>query len=88
MSRPECVSDCEVVTCEPQRLPATMFSVNHSKLGEYVDETFRLELCKACTPIVHEVDFTHLGLPPWLKVFMKLMDMVGRKTETPALDGI
>ncbi len=88
MSGPERESDCEVVTCEPHRLLVTRFSMDHSKPGGYVDETFRLEACKAGTQIVHEVDFTHSGLPLWLKAFMKLMDVVGRKAGTSSLDGI
>lgn len=54
----------------------------------YVDETFRLQPVRQGTRIVHEVDFTHSGLPRWLKVFMKVMDVVGRKAGRSSLDGI
>lgn len=88
MSGPERESDCEVVVCEPQRLLVTRFLTESRRPGGYVDETFRLEARKSDTQIVHEVDFTHSGLPLWLNVIMKLMDLVGRKAGESSLDGI
>lgn len=88
MSGPERETDCEVIACEPNKLLVTRFLMEQPKPGGYVDETFRLEARKDGTRIIHEVDFARSGLPLWLRVLMKFMDMVGRKTGESSLDGI
>ena len=52
------------------------------------DETFQLQPSGDGTEVTHDVDFTHSGLPWWLKVFMKVLDVVGAKRGKWSLDCI
>ncbi|UCD52700.1 MAG: SRPBCC family protein [Phycisphaerales bacterium] len=85
---PECPSDCEVMACAPGQLLTTRFLTEAPGPAGYVDETFRLQPLAQGTRIIHEVDFTHSGLPRWLEVFMKVMNWVGRQAGRSSLDGI
>jgi len=88
MSGPPRESHCEVMACRPCELLTTRFLMEAPGPTGYVDETFRLRAHRGGTRIAHEVDFTHSGLPRWLQVFMKVMDLVGRKAGKSSLDGI
>lgn len=88
LSGPERQSDCEVLACIPGELLTTRFSTEAPGPAGYVDETFRLKPLAEGTRIVHEADFTHSGLPRWLRVFMKVVDLVGRKVGKSSLEGI
>lgn len=88
LSGPERESQCEVLTCVPGELLTTRFLTEGPGPAGYVDETFRLRPCGDGTRVIHEVDFTHSGLPRWLQVFMKVMDVVGRKVGKASLEGI
>ncbi len=88
MSGPPRETDCEILACRPCELLTTRFFMEAPVPVGHVDETFRLRPHQQGTRIVHEVDFTHSGLPRWLQVFMKVMDLVGRKAGKSSLDGI
>jgi uncharacterized protein YndB with AHSA1/START domain len=88
LSGPERQSDCEVLACLPGELLTTRFSTAAPGPAGYVDETFRLQSVPQGTRVIHEVDLTHSPLPRWLQVFMKVMDVIGRKASRSSLDGI
>lgn len=88
LSGPERASRCEVMACTPGELLTTRFHTEGPGPAGYVDETFRLLPQGEGTRIVHEVDFTHSGLPRWLQAFMKVVDLMGRKVGKSSLDGI
>jgi len=88
LSGPERESQCEVIACTPGERLTTRFLMEAPGPAGYVDETFRLRPGREGTHVVHEMDFTHSGLPHWLQAFMKVMDLVGRKVGKSSLEGI
>jgi len=88
-SRPERQLDCEVIECEPQRSLTLRFSGEASGgTDEYVDETYVFQPVDGGTKVLHETDFSHSGLPWFLKVVMKVIDLVGHKGGPSPLDGL
>lgn len=88
LSGPEREAQCEIVDCQPDVFLAVRFSGDAFRRAGYVDETFRMTPTADGTRIIHEVDFTHSGLPWLLKVFVKVMDTIGYKAGKSSLDGI
>lgn len=81
-------SDCEVVECVPEKLLKTRCDGKAFKVGGYVDETFRIVLSETKTILIHEVDFTHSGLPWLILVMMRLIDKFGYSVEKSTLERI
>ena len=88
LSGPPRETTCEVMSCRPGESVTFRFSGDAFRAGGYVDETFRLRCSGDLTEIVHDVDFTHSGLPRPLQALMKVMDLVGRKCSKSSLDGV
>jgi uncharacterized protein YndB with AHSA1/START domain len=86
---PERQLDCEVIECEPQRSLTLRFSGEaFPRTNEYVDEMYVFQPVDGGTKVLHKTDFSHSGLPWFLKAVMKVIDLVGhRKGESP-LDGL
>jgi len=87
LSGPEQETQCEVLECRPGRTLAIRFTTQAPRGGQ-VDETFRLQSSGEGTEVTHEIDFKHSGLPWWLKVFMKVLDLFGHQRGKSSLDGI
>ena len=86
---PERQLDCEVITCEPERILTLRFSGEASSgTDEYVDETYVLQPVEGGTKVVHETDFSHAGLPWFLKVVLKVIHLVGRPQGKSPLEGL
>lgn len=84
---PERELECEVVECQPQQRLTLRFTGQIPPQGAgYVDETFVLRPVGARTNILHRVDFSRAGLPWFLKVIMKVLNLVGRKESRSSLD--
>ena len=76
---PERHLDCEVIACEPERTLTLRFS-GETAVGrdEHVDETYTFQPVAGGAKVVHEVDFSHAGLPWFLKALLKVIHLVGR----------
>jgi uncharacterized protein YndB with AHSA1/START domain len=86
---PERQLDCEVIECEPQRSLTLRFSGEASGgTDEYVDETYVFQPVDGGTKTLHKTDFSHSGLPWFLKAVMKVIDLVGHKAGPSPLDGL
>jgi hypothetical protein len=86
---PERQLDCEVVACEPQRSLTLRFSGEASPgTDEYMDETYVFQPVEGGTKVLHKTDFSHSGLPWFLKVVMKVIALVGYKGGPSPLDGL
>ena len=55
---------------------------------EYVDETYVLRAIEEGTKVLHEVNFSHAGLPWFLKALLKAIHLVGRPPGKSPLDGL
>jgi uncharacterized protein YndB with AHSA1/START domain len=88
-SGPERQLDCVVIACEPERSLTLRFSGEASpRTNEYVDETYLFQPVDGGTKALHKIDFSHSGLPWFLKVVMKVIDLVGHKEGQSPLDGL
>jgi uncharacterized protein YndB with AHSA1/START domain len=86
---PERHLDCEVIACEPERILTLRFAGEaFPDTGEYVDETYVLQPVEGGTQVLHTVDFSHSGLPWFLKVLLKVVDVVGHKRGPSPLEGL
>jgi len=86
---PERQLDCEVIACEPERSLTLRFSGEaFPRTNEYVEETYVFEPVGGGTKVLHKVDFSHSGLPWFLKLVMKVIDLVGHKAGPSPLDGL
>jgi len=86
---PERQLDCQVIECEPQRLLTLRFSGEVlPDPAEYVEETYLLQSVEGGTKVLHEVDFSHSGLPWFLKAVLKVIDLVGHKGGQSPLEGL
>jgi len=88
LSGPEREAECEVIHCRVPEILAIRYATDALRPGGYVDETFRLRSFDGGAKIIHEVDFTHSGLPCAIKALMKVLDLFGRKEGKSSLDGI
>ena len=88
LSGPEQEAQCEVLECQPGQKLTIRFTTEAPRRGSQVDETFRLQPSGDGTEVTHDVDFTHSPLPWWLKVLMKVLDVVGTRRGRSSLDGI
>lgn len=86
---PERQLDGEVTACEPERILTLRFS-GEAAVGtdEYVDETYVFQAIEEGTQVLHQVDFSHSGLPWFLKVVLKVIHLVGRPQGKSPLDGL
>ena len=77
---PERQLDCEVIACEPERTLTLRFS-GETAVGtdEHMDETYVFQPVEGSTKVVHEIDFSHSGLPWFLKVVLKAVHFVGQQ---------
>jgi uncharacterized protein YndB with AHSA1/START domain len=86
---PERQLDCEVIECEPDGSLTLRFSGEACpRTNEYVDETYVFQPVDGGTKVLHKIDFSHSGLPWFLKVVMKVIDLVGHKKGESPLDGL
>jgi uncharacterized protein YndB with AHSA1/START domain len=77
---PEREVNCEVIECQPNRSLTLRFSGKlRLKDDEHVDETVELQPVKHGTKILHRVDFSHAGLPWFIRVLMKIIHLIGRQ---------
>ncbi len=81
--------DCEVIACKPEQSLTLRFS-GEAAVGtdEYVDETYVLRAIEEGTKVLHEVNFSHAGLPWFLKALLKVIHLVGRPPGKSPLDGL
>lgn len=88
-SGPERQLDCEVIECEPERSLTLRFSGEASpRTDEYMDETYVFQPVDGGTKVLHKTDFSHSGLPWFLKAVMKVIGFVGHKKGESPLDGL
>jgi len=81
--------DCEVIGCEPEQILTLRFSGEaSSSRDEYVEETYMLQPAEGGAKVVHKVDFSHSGLPWFLKVLLKGIHLVGQPQGKSPLDGL
>ncbi len=79
----------EVIECEPERLLTLRFAGEASfGTGEYVDETYVFQPVEGGTKIVHSTDFSHSGLPWFLKAVLRVIHLVGRQEGKLQLEGL
>ena len=84
---PERQLDCEVITCEPERILTLRFSGEAATgTDEYVDETYVFQSFDGGVKIVHEVDFSHSGLPWFFKAVLQVIHLVGQPQGKSSLD--
>jgi uncharacterized protein YndB with AHSA1/START domain len=86
---PERQLDGEVIECEPDRILTLRFSGEAlPRTDEYVDETYVLQPSNGGTKVLHEIDFSHSGLPWFLKAVLRVIQLVGRKEGKSPLEGL
>ncbi|MBM4027298.1 MAG: hypothetical protein FJ280_18110 [Planctomycetes bacterium] len=86
---PERTLDCDVTECRPgQRLTLRFSGEALPGRAGHMDETFVLQPVHGGTDILHIADFSHAGLPWFLKAIMKVMHRFGRKEGKSPLDGL
>lgn len=81
--------DCEVIECEPEQILTLRFS-GEAAVGadEYVEETYMFQPAEGGAKVVHKVDFSHSGLPWFLKALLKVIHLVGQPQGKSPLDGL
>lgn len=85
---PERQLDCEVLECEPDRILSLRFSGEASfRTGEYVKETYVLQPVGRRTKILHQIDFSHSGLPWLAQAMLKVIGLV-RHHKDLSLEGL
>jgi hypothetical protein len=88
-SGPERQLDCEVIECEPDRILTLRFSSEALlRTGEYVEETYVLQPLDGGTKVLHQIDFSHSGVPWFLQAVMKGIDLVGHTRGQSPLGGL
>ena len=81
--------DCEVSACEPERILTLRFSGEVAGgTDEYVEETYVFQPVEGGTKVLHQVDFSHSGLPRFLQVVLKVVHLVGQPQGKSPLDGL
>ncbi|MCL5279346.1 MAG: SRPBCC family protein [Planctomycetes bacterium] len=81
--------DCEVIACEPQRILTLRFSGEAAGgADEYVEETYGFQPVEGGTKVLHQIDFSHSGLPRFLQVVLKVVHLVGQPQGKSPLDGL
>lgn len=76
---PERKLNCEVVDCQPNHRLALRFSGPRlSEEDEHVEETFVLQPVANATEVLHLVDFSHAGLPWYVRAFMRFAHLLHR----------
>ncbi len=81
--------DCEVIECEPGRVLTLQFSGEASSgTDEYVDETYMLQPVEGGMKVLHQIDFSHSGLPWFLKALLKVIHLVGQPQGKSPLEGL
>jgi uncharacterized protein YndB with AHSA1/START domain len=78
----------EIIACEPGQRLTTRFTGAAFPRDAYADETFVLEAAGTNTRLVQTVDYTHSGLPWFVKLLMKLLATFGHSVGNSSLDGI
>jgi uncharacterized protein YndB with AHSA1/START domain len=86
---PERQLDCAVIGCEPERILTLRFSGEApAGAAEYVDETYMLQPVEGGMKVLHQIDFSHSGLPWFLKALLKVIHLVGQPQGKSPLEGL
>jgi uncharacterized protein YndB with AHSA1/START domain len=88
MAGPGQKTSCEVIECAPAGILKTRYTGKAFRKGGYVEEVFQLKPSSTGTLLTHAVDFTHAGLPWFVRLLMRVIHVLGHGVGRSSLERI